>query len=210
MNPRNAITHFYHVYADGHWQKPVKEHLDALIRFGLADQMLGMYVGYVGTRKNCEEAAAYIADRGLLVYPLDAEPEGWEQVTMRFIPQLMDEGPVLYAHTKSAHDPSPINIKWRKSMTYHNVVTWERAVNALVDEGYDTAGCHWLTADDGRSFYGGTFWWANPSYIRTLPPLEYDSRWSAEHWIGQAPNNRVYDLNPGHPADATTQFTETW
>jgi len=210
MDPRKAITHFYHVYADGHWREPVKEHVDALIRYGLADQMLYMYVGFVGTRQNCEEAASYIADRGILVYPLDAEPEGWEQVTMKYIPQLMDAGPVLYAHTKGAYDPSPINIKWRKSMTYHSVVTWERAVNALVDEDYDTAGSHWLTADDGRSFYGGTFWWANPDYIRRLPPLEYDSRWSAEHWIGQASPNKVFDLNPGHPADGRTVFTTEW
>ena len=77
MDRRTAITHFYHVYADGHWQEPIREHVDALIRFGLADQMLGMYVGYVGTRKNCGEAADYITSRGILSYPLEMEPEGW-------------------------------------------------------------------------------------------------------------------------------------
>ena len=35
MNPREDITHFYHVYADGHWQEPVREHVDVLIHHRL-------------------------------------------------------------------------------------------------------------------------------------------------------------------------------
>lgn len=35
-----------------------------------------------------------------------------------------------------------------------------------------------------KSFYAGTFWWANLEYIRSLQYPGMEHRWRAEGWIG--------------------------
>ena len=113
---------------------------------------------------------------------------------------------VFYAHTKGAWSPVDINVRWRRSMTYHTVIMWQDAVRALDDR--DAAGCHWVQDQHGPWFLGGTYWWANADYLSRLPDVPFVSRWSAEHWIGMG-DPQVFDLNPGHPAGQAT-FTTSW
>ena len=191
-----TIDHFYHVYAAGQWREPVEEHLLALHQSGVAGHLHRMYVGYVGSEDQIAEAEDFIQSQ-IASVTVARSPSGWEQETMGLIPEYITDLPVLYAHTKGASDPSPINIAWRRSMTKECIINWRRCLVALDD--HDIAGCHWLQAADSKWFFGGTFWWATADYLRTLPQIGLENRFQAEHWIGLNPNVKQFDLKPGHP-----------
>lgn len=204
------LYHFYHIYADGQWEEPVNEHLTAMKEHGLAEALTGFYLGIVGTDDNRELVKEHIAEQGLPVLVRTEAPIGWEQVTLEALRRHMvvNDGNVFYAHTKSAHDPADINIQWRKSMCYHNVVRWQEAVSQL--ETHDAVGCHWVN----DAMFGGNYWWATGRHIRTLPPLGYANRWQAEIWIGQREKipgldeMKIHDLSPGWPHPSI--FTTSW
>jgi len=203
-----VIRHAYHVYAGGvAWRDAVQDHLDALRHGGLADELLGIHVGLVGPAPARHEALDVISEV-LPVTIIGQADEGWEQVTLSGVRELARYAwagdQILYAHTKAASDPVPINVAWRKSMTYWNVIRWREAVAHLSDA--DTAGCHWIV--DGHRFFGGNFWWANADYLATLPPLEYSSRFMAEVWIGENLDVIPFDMVPGWPG--FERFTTQW
>ncbi len=207
------IRHYYHVYAAGGWSAPVREHIEALGRSQFGGEIR---IGLAGPEQDRFRAREMItmqlAESGL---PAPAEwieaDTGFEQVTLARLStdmhQLPGEFAVLYAHTKGAFSGDPLNEPWRRSMTAYVVAGW-RDCAALLEAGYETAGCHWLTPekdDDPPRYpvttpmYGGNFWMARASYLRRLPPPGCDYRHQAEEWIGLgAP--RAADLLPGWPS----------
>jgi hypothetical protein len=199
------ILHFYHVYADGRWEIPLTEHLEALHGSGLYPQLDKFYVGIVGSEDNI--AAVKAALDGVECSIIAEAPVGWEHETMRHIPRLLgdDDAHVLYCHTKSASDQSEINVTWRRSMTFFNVVEWRQAIPRL--ETHDAYGCHVLPKENGNCF-GGNFWWATADFLRSLPPLLENDRWDAERWLGRTDTGKFFDANPGWPA--VNLFTTRW
>lgn len=196
----DSIRHYYHLYSDGQWQDPVREHCDAMVSSGLraVSSLTVCIVGHPDTRRAPRE---FLYDLNPVFVEYDC---GWEQHTLnrlRFELHSHNDH-VLYTHTKGASDPSPINIGWRRAMTQQVVNQWRDCVWQLSE--VDAVGCHWLTPEQypgmvTTPFFGGNFWWANADYLRRLPaPLEND-RWDAERWIGLA-DPRVVDLIPGWPA----------
>jgi len=202
------LIHFYHVFADGNWEIPVNEHIAALKSHDLYKNLNKFYIGFVGNVANIDLAKQHITQKCDFEV-IKESPAGWEQETMKEIPSLIanKSANVLYAHTKSASDTSEINVAWRKSMTFFNIVKWKKASGKL--KTYDTCGCH-LVEDQttGVPFYGGTFWWATAKYLQTLPPIKENNRWDAELWIGQNPEAKHFDTNPGWPAH--NLFTTSW
>lgn len=196
--PRPALSHFYHVFADGNWQTPVTEHLDHLERSGLAAALDSFGVGIVGSHLNRLEVIDFI-DRRLQIDHLAEAEDGWEQVTLNLMLDRMGDSLVLYAHTKTAANYSDMHDQWRKSMTYFMVHRWRECVELLGE--YDTVGCHRIEPEDGnplQGFWGGNYWWARSEWLRTVPPLSYESRYHAEAWIGYG-DGRRFDMNPGWP-----------
>ncbi len=207
------VRHYYHVFAAGAWSLPLREHVRAL---GRADFRGDMTVGLVGPAEDRARA------RDLILIRLHEQPlpgpvawaeadEGFEQVTLRQVHRDVQETPgeyaVLYTHTKGALYNTPWNRAWRRSMTQHVVSGWRDCVQLLDDS--DAVGCHWLTRDSHHDpqaghfvttpFFGGNFWMARASYLRTLPPPQDEHRHQAEEWIGLG-NPRVHDLLPGWPS----------
>jgi len=203
------LYHFYHVYADGEWIEAVDEHCEALKEHGLAENLDKFYLGVVGTDDNRTTAISRIT----MHHNLNAEviveaPIQWEQITLEPLRRFSttNDGYLLYAHTKGSYNHTPINIGWRSSMCYYNVVKWKDAVEKL-DEGYRAVGCHWVN----DAIFGGNYWWANTSYLKCLPTLAVDNRWRAEEWIGMKitdPEKEKFDMNPGWPAPEL--FTTSW
>jgi hypothetical protein len=201
------IRHYYHVYADGAWKEPAQEHMRALNSL----PPMRMTVGIVGSSKNRScvhnylRHLSYLCDVDNVVDYVEAET-GFEQVTLE---RLHDDlgrdpyrGPVLYAHTKGASDPTDFNADWRRSMT--RIIAQGRTPLDLLRH-VDAVGCHWLRPEDWSHvpefgytpFFGGNFWWAQADYLRTLSAIGR-GRYEAERWIGEG-NPAVADLLPGWP-----------
>lgn len=185
--------HFFHLFADGEWARPVAEHLNALDRVGVPYRVT---CGVVGSAGNRAEAIACLPDSWEVVEFED----GFEDRTLSLIPDRLADIPVMYAHTKGAGFPLPFSNDWRACMTRQVVGRWRENLAAM--STYDLVGAHWLTPDawfDVESpFFGGNFWWATADHLRRLPPLRMADRFSAERWIGTAPA-RVLNLVSGWP-----------
>jgi len=123
MSNTNKLYHFYHIYADGQWQIPVSQHIAALKKWDLINNLAVFKVGIVGTPENRTQVIQYLINERINFDVITQQDNGWEQVTQ--IPlhtfALENDGYVLYAHSKGAANPEQPNQSWRKSMTYYNV-----------------------------------------------------------------------------------------
>jgi len=212
------IHHFYHIYADGQWQQPVEEHIRALKESGLVHRCT-MYVGIVGSDDNRQAVKDYFIAVGKKGGIIAEATTGRGQVTQ--IPKWEiaqhKDGFILNAHSKGASNPSDVNIRWRRSMIWHNVIQWRLAVEKLKDHG--TYGCHWIQPlvsgmpehRQGNWMYAGTFFWCRAVIMRTWmrPPLNH--RHEAEGWIGYKYAEEpwpVWDCTPYFPN--TNTFMDGW
>lgn len=206
------IHHFYHIYADGQWQQPVDEHFRAIKESGFDGTV---YIGIVGNAANRQAVKDYLPG-----FQVIAESDtGWEQVTQ--IPMLefskTNDGLILYAHSKGASNPSDVNIRWRRSMIYWNVLQWRDAVEKLKTHG--AYGCHWIQPlitgmpehKQGNFMFAGTFFWTHCELMRTWPKPALTHRHEAEGFIGygwhQSPF-KVWDCTPYFPN--SNEFADGW
>lgn len=205
------IHHFYHIYADGQWRQPVEEHVRALKQSEFPGKL---YIGLVGSSVNRDAVKAFLPDAVVI-----AEAEyGWEQVTQ--IPMWefsqLNEGLILYAHTKGAYSPIDVNVRWRRSMTYWNVLQWRDAVEKLKTHG--AYGCHWIQPlismpehKLGNWMFAGTFFWTHCELMRTWPKPALTHRHEAEGFIGYGwhqSNFKVWDCTPYFPN--SNEFADDW
>lgn len=193
------LTHFYHIFADGDYCKPVAEHFRALEESGLLDELDSVRLGIVGSKENRDNVRALLPK-----YRVAAEaPSGWEQVTLKVLHRFSnrDLGAIFYAHTKGAWSQSELARQWRVSMTHDTVTRWRECVAAL--ETVDAAGPYWLKSwepehKEHEYFFAGNFWWGRSDYIRRLKPVREDNRYQAEGWVGLAdPSVRI--MRGGYP-----------
>jgi hypothetical protein len=56
------IYNFYHIFADGLWQTPVTEYLEALKTSGLYDNLKSFNIGIVGSPENRQEVIKFLND----------------------------------------------------------------------------------------------------------------------------------------------------
>lgn len=187
------MIHFYHCYAAGNWEQPVTEHCRALTQYGLYDELDGLFVGFVGSDERVEVARSTFDDLVPKWQPIARAEQGWEQVTLDVLYNFVQDhdGPVSYAHTKGASRNEGVDLQWRRGMTYHNFVTWKRAVEAL-EQGKTIVGCNWISGGLSSipgygtgGMFGGNFWWTRAEYLRQNVPPGHESRFAAEHWLGQ-------------------------
>jgi hypothetical protein len=197
------LHHFYHIYADGEWQEPVEEHLEALRASGLGkEDGFSLNVGLVGNESNITAVRKFLSNQSIRWAEIASSQEGWEQVTLEVLARESHtlEGFAFYAHTKGASVPSRFNTAWRQRMTFYRVAHWRDAIRAL--ETHHAYGCHWMKLQQSWLF-GGNFWWTRMSYLRLLPPPGKHSRWAAEGWIGLLPRYidgfAAYDPAPPFP-----------
>jgi len=197
------IFHFYHVFADGGWQKPLAEQLAALDYCGLSNELDGLFFGIVGSRENRELVKSFLP--GEIVVESD---RGWEQVTLNRLHEFAqsNDGVVLYSHTKGAWSSSDLAHRWRQTMIQDTVLRWPEIVPRIPP--YDVAGSFWLRSPEPEHrhhgfFFAGNFWWANLEYVRGLPELQNQHRFQAEGWLGLGQPNA---LGVRHGLATSTNF----
>lgn len=203
-----TLHHYYHIYADGDWRLPLKEHIIALKRSHLLHDIENVTVGVVGN----------IADRGRVIanvpefWRVEQAKEGYEQFTLDVMYADLCAGRiaphdwVLYAHSKGAAYPTEVADDWRRCMTKH-LITESSECRVHLLHGADTVGVHWLTPEEYPEqvqipYYGGNFWWATGEHLLRLPAPSHETRYHAEAWLGTVPPAHPVDLQPGWPGGA--------
>lgn len=185
--------HFYHLYADGDWGRPLAEHLNALDRIGVPYRVT---CGVVGSPANRADAIGHLPDSWEIV----EFDDGFEDRTLSLIKDRLTDVPVMYAHTKGSAFPTEFSDAWRTCMTRQVIGKWRTNLQALRD--YDVVGAHWVTPEEWfdveATFFGGNYWWATADHIRKLGPINLATRFGAERWIGSIPA-RPLNLVSGFP-----------
>lgn len=203
-----SLRHYYHIYADGQWRGPVSDHIDALKKSGLSENLDYFGVGIVGSLSNRFAVKSYLAEAEV-EFSIAVEANlGWEQITLDVI-ECDDRDKVLYCHTKGAAFPNDHSDQWRRSMTEGVVYRWVRAVDLLENGEADAVGCHWMPFYGGPPrHYSGNFWWARGLYLNRISrPVPVNSRWDAEMWMGSG-GGLMYDLSIGAPTSGNWLYEE--
>lgn len=211
------MHHFYHVYCDGNWQIPFSEHIDALKKSDLINNLDSLHIGLVGNLENRIKVQKFINENNLKAEICSQVNSGYEQETIDKLHDFSKEnnGIVFYAHTKNASDAKPLHVRWRKSMTYFCVIKWRDCVREI-NNGHYLAGSHYL--DNGmflpvnienikthQGIMAGNYWWTKLEHLRLLDKPHRENRFGAEDWVRHLhtlglPNFKVFDFNPTHPA----------
>lgn len=214
-----SLHHFYHVYADGQCEQPIREHIRALKESGLYEALTTFAIGFVGSRQKCQEAIDCLHSLAVKFTIASEAETGWEQVTQ--IPMWEfsknNEGLMLYAHTKGASNQSPVNIRWRRSMIYWNVIRWRDAI-LLLDE-HEAYGCHWIQPliegmpehTQGNFMFAGTSFWLRCNVMARFPKPALTHRHEAEGFVGYGWHEKpysVYDPTPYFPNSGP--FADGW
>jgi hypothetical protein len=197
------LTHFFHAYADGNFDTPIRQHFGEVIGSGLLNALDSVRVGIVGSPENRARVLSLFDELSIPVIVVATAETGWEQVTLTRLHDFakQDDGNIFYAHTKGAWSSDPLAHLWRVSMIYDTVTRWEECVGALGK--LDTAGPYWLDSAmpehvEHGHFFGGNFWWARSGYLAGLPPIKNEHRFQAEGWVGLgSPSVRI--MREGFP-----------
>jgi hypothetical protein len=214
------LHHFYHCYSGINsekkldtWKPILEKHITSVIESNLINHISPIKIGITSDRNNFDEVKK-VLDSYSIPYEIVVESKtGWEQETLCKMHDFAqsNDGYVLYAHSKGAYTDIPVNHTWRETMTYFNVLHWEKAVEKLSD--YDAVGCYWIddshqkkggaSPHQGQRWFAGTFWWSKLSILRNIEKPRMLTRWDAEVWIGHIPGNKIYDLDYGRPAGSS-------
>jgi hypothetical protein len=214
------MHYFFHVYADGQCEQPIRETIHCLKESGLYDALTSFHIGFVGSHQKIEEALVCLNSLGVVFNVAARADKGFEQVTQTPMWNYSKDhdGLMLYTHTKGASDWSEVNIRWRRSMLYWNIVRWKEAHDILAS-GYASAyGCHWMRPTlnmpehtQGNYMMAGTFYWLRCDVLRDFPAPALTHRHEAEGFIGYGWHKKpfpVYDPTPYFPNSAP--FADQW
>jgi predicted O-methyltransferase YrrM len=109
-------------------------------------------------------------------------------------------GSTLYFHTKGTSRPYDSNIEsWRECLEYFCIENWGIPFKDLKNKNCDLSGALYVEyfkflEYEFKNYFSGNFWWANNSYINTLPNLSKlkietnNNRSIQERWIGMSPH----------------------
>lgn len=139
---------------------------------------------------------------------------------------LNEDMRVCYIHSKGITSSLKLNISdvqqyknyyyWRQYLNWGVIEMWKACVSALQE--HDIAGINYYTKPSKH--FSGNFWWANSSYIKTLPDpatidwwrklqketndqwLKYASdRFRDEQWLCSPDNVKVYEVHKLNQAE---------
>jgi hypothetical protein len=107
---------------------------------------------------------------------------------IQYFAQTTTDAQVLYLHSKGVSRGVNKNIEaWVNYMEYFLIENYQNCLEKLKE--YDTVGVDFY--DKPMKHYSGNFWWANSSYVKTLPDFETglnsglvnEPRWYCEFWL---------------------------
>lgn len=189
---------FYHVCAIGRFEDIMKRQLSTLKKSGLLDKVDNVYVNIVGGNETrAQELCKNTTDKCVFS---QGNNEIQEKSTLKKLQDHCTTNPskrVLYIHSKGVTRSTiaPRIDDWSRLMEHFLITRYQRCQACL--RRFDTCGVNFITTHISQPHYSGNFWWANASYINTLPDvINYrggvSKRVSSEMWISSSPNGMRY------------------
>jgi hypothetical protein len=194
------IKIFFYVYQVKKWNNIYDELISQLIRSGIKyDQLyiLSSHTKIDEKRLKCTS----VSNNGKNEY---------EFFALKFLhTHVQPTDKILYMHTKGVNKNTPQTHAWRKYMAHFCIDKYSTCLESL--KTYDTCGVDLTINKDSMrhvtknkklqysklKFFAGNFWWANGSYLHSLPRLDelnQKYRWGAERWIGMHPNPKMKSI----------------
>ncbi len=186
------IKIFLHIATMGEYQKIGTELINSIIDNGLllkSDELNICIVGDGHFNQEYNNSKIKIHKVGNI--------NEYEFPTLQLIEESInidDNIKILYINGLGVTNNTIFKQSWRKYLSYFNITKHNDCIEAL-DNGFDTCGVDWRT--NPVPHYSGNFWWANSTYLKTLPKIQtinkHDSpkaltlRHNAEMYIGMNP-----------------------
>ena len=204
------IVGYIHIYVVNHWKEIVEGQVERINNSGLIEAVDRIYYSVVGDCNYFINKNKYY----LLQCSIDmALTELFTLNTIRKRALVNPDHKLFYIHTKGVTRPNEKCIQdWRLYMEYFCIDQWPYCLEAL--DHADTVGVNIRRYGKKRHHYSGNFWWANSSYIKTLPELSevgYGrkvNRWDGEFWIGDG-NPVMASLYESRKHHGTQQYGES-
>ena len=169
------ISVFFHVATIGDYININNELLMYIKNSGLLDKLDLLYIGVLG---DVELKLPY-NHSSIQVDYISKNLKLFEYPTVEKLRKFSvenDNCKVMYlcnagvSHIKNkGHYPS-----WRELMSYYTIIEHEKCLDHLND--VDVCGVEWQ--EEPVKHFSGNFWWANSNYIKTLPTLDYMSKYN--------------------------------
>jgi hypothetical protein len=224
---------FFHICCLNNYAEIVHTMIQSMQDSGLYDTCEEIYYTLVGhpTDSFLQSLKAYTKMKCVYTSPHINEVE---YPLLAYLQEFscIHDGYLFYCHTKGVSQPEdPVKKRWRDRLVEKNIKEYQTCV-AFLNKGCDIAGCGWKEHPVGasvrqpfsvhtHSHFSGNFWWAQSTYIRTLPSIRerelelHDKRdksgWAfesyrleCEMWIGQSEKKYIgvnTDLNIDYTID---------
>lgn len=194
----------------------VAEQVFQMEQSGLVEAVSHFVIGINGGEESVVLSNLVLPKKAIKVYHGLASKA--ENLTIMLIEQWVKTHPgwlVLYFHAKGSTHPegSPYGINvsdpWRRAMMFDLVESWRECVNNL--EHSEVVCSHFLRGmgwDKSQNLAAGNFWWAQSSFLATLPSMmlreriktsgiaALESRYESEVWIGNGRMPTVMEYRP--------------
>jgi hypothetical protein len=200
------IYGFMHVAMVNHWRQIVDEQILKMRASGLWEKTRTLHVGLLGP----DPGSFPYRDPKIQLHHFGTDFEPAEGPTLAILQDFCrarasgnnggGDFLVYYTHTKGVFNLSRGTSEWRRSMEHFSLLRHADCIAALAE--HDVCGINWHSS--WCRFFGGNFWWARGSYIRSLPDvrslrprpgLDPSQRHVYERWIGENPSVRPANLH---------------
>ena len=161
-----GILSYFHLATIGEYQTIYNELVGKMIESNLIDKVDTLYICIVGDGdlKKIEHCKIEIIRVGNIH---DFEFPTLEKIENDIL-STNDNIKILYINGLGVTGNTPNKKNWRSYLTYFNIVKFDECIKSL-DNGYDVCGVDWRT--DPVPHFSGNFWWANSTYLKTLPKI---------------------------------------
>jgi hypothetical protein len=193
----HPIFIYFHMAAIGRYQEVLKDMYSLLHLSGLLDRVVECRCFITGPPENKDWILSYFTHPKCKIMAHQENSFSYERFTLDVLHQHAQESQepfqVLYIHSKGVSKKQPQDIVvsdvWRKLMMHTLVTHYSSCLHHL--ETHETVGSMFVTIPSPH--YSGNFWWANSSYIRTLPKIRDPMIYyiDTELWIGLSLQNAV-------------------
>jgi len=186
---------YFHICQIGPWQEIVTGIFALITSSGLLERADELCLGVLG---DSPDAVLALLANHPKVRIVASSPDlaTYERLTLRKLHERaqQEKFKVLYLHSKGVYriqqvpdTAAPVKA-WTRYLLYWTVEQWRACVRTL--DLVSAVGTEWLTGH-----YRGNFWWANSSYIATLPPAIGPNYTDPEFWISLGtPTGKLFNF----------------